>query len=266
VNIDWTQAFVAGIAGGLIAGVFVLAKLLYQGLTPRFGRFGAALLSVVGIAIAGAAIAYSPLGTRGTRYIDQQRGRARIARATSEQMMPVLKSPAFQQRIEGLNQNEINALAFNLADEGLLRLSDEQLVARAQLLSDAISLADEDTCAAQLLGPTPEQVQQLLANLSDQSLVAWSKLSAEAIAASLQGVPLRSPNQAGVEAAFRNILASLAEAEANRLALALRNPAALDTVDACWTAKTIYRSVASLPSAEQALLARVLAVGRPTSR
>jgi hypothetical protein len=208
----------------------------------------------------GSAIGYSPIGTRAADYVKQKQARARIARLMSEEMQPLLESAGFKQRMQGLSQSDANALAFKLSAEGLLRLSDQQLISRAHLLSEAISLADEETCAAQLRGPTPEQAQQLLANLSDASLREWSKLSAEASAASLRDAPRLSPDQAGIQEAFRSILVSLPEAEASRLANALGRPAALDSVDACWTARTIYQSFVKLPTAEQALVARVLAV------
>jgi hypothetical protein len=260
VNIDWTQAFIAGIMGGVIAAVFAAAKLLYQSLSPRFGRFAAVLLSATAIATFSSAIAYSPLGTTAAEYVANKRAGSRIARVMSEQMMPLLESPAFQQRIEGLNQSEVNALAFKLSSDGLLRLSDDQLIARAHLLNEAISLADEETCAAQLLGPTPEQAQQLLANLPDESLREWSKLSADASAASLRDAQRISPDPSQAQEAFRRILASLPEGDAERLANALGDPTALDPGDACWTSRTIFQSFAKLPNENQALVARVLAM------
>jgi len=259
VNIDWTQALVAGIAGGLIAGVFALWRLLYGSLAPRVGRLLAALLSTLAIAAIGAAGAYSPLGTTAVDYVANQRERGRIARAMSERMMPLLESPDFQRRVEGMSQTEANALASRLSSEGLLRLSDEQLIVQAHLLSEAISLADEETCAAQLLGPTPEQAQQLLAKLSDASLREWSEISAEAFGASLRDAPRRPPSQAEIQEAFRRILASLPEAETKRLAAALGNPTTLDSADACWSVRVIYQSFVSLPTGQQALVARVLA-------
>ncbi len=259
MNIDWTQALVAGIAGGLIAGVFALGRLLYASLKPRFGRLVATFISTVAIASIGAAAAFSPLGTTTADYLAEQQARARIARAMSEHMQPLLESPAFQRRVEGLSQTEANALAFRLSSEGLLRLSDEQLIARAHLLREALAIADEDTCAAQLLGPTPEQAQQLLANLSDESLREWSKMSAAASAASLRDAPRRAPSQAEIQEALRRILVSLPEDDAQRLANSLGKPTALDSVDACWTARMIYTSLAKLSTEEQALIARVLA-------
>jgi hypothetical protein len=260
VNIDWTQAFVAGIAGGLIGGVAAVGRLVYRRLRPRVGRLVAALVSVVAVAAIGGAAAYSPLGTMAADYFAKQRERARIARAMSENMAPLIESPDFQRRVEGLSQTEANALAFRLSSEGLLRLPDEQLIARAHLLSEAVSVADGETCAAQLLGPTPEQAQRLLANLSDPSLREWAQISADASVASLRDTPRRVPSQTEIQEAFRRIIATLPEGEAKRLASALGNPTALGPADACWTARTIFRSFASLPTEDQALVARVLAV------
>lgn len=260
MNIDWTLAFVAGTAGALVAAGVAVAGLLYKSLAPRLGRLLAAVASGTAVVALGAAAAYSPLGTTAADYLARQRERARMARAMAEPMMPLLESPDFQRRVEGLSRTEAKALAFRLASEGLLRLSDEQLIARAQLLGEAISVADEETCAAQLLRPTPEQAQQLLAGLSDPSLRRWAEISAEASTASLRDAPRRIPDPTEVREAFRRVMAALPAAEAERLTRALGNPAALDASEACWTVRTIYASFTSLPPEGQALIARALAM------
>jgi hypothetical protein len=85
-------------------------------------------------------------------------------------------------------------------------------------------------------------------------------MSAEATAASLRDAPRRVPGQAEIQEAFRRILTSLPEGEAQRLANSLSEPTALDSGDACWTTRMIYKSLAKLSAEDQALIARVLAV------
>ena len=151
-------------------------------------------------------------------------------------------------------------MAFQLSAQGLLRLSDEQLILRAHLLHDAIFASDEAACASQLLGDAPEQTQRLLANLSDASLHAWSKLAAQASAASLREEPRHVPTKADVQEAFRRLLASLPAAEAKQLATALADPTDLGHADACRTTRKIYQTFVELPAQEQGLVARVFAI------
>ena len=260
MNIDWTQTLVAAIAGGLIGLLVAVAKLLYGKLAPRLGA-SVAVLAIASAFIALAAAAfYSPLGTRAADRLAERRVRARIARAMAEPLKPVLESEAFQRRIVGMSPPEVAALAQQLSSQGLLRVSDPQRVRRVLLISEALSEADEATCAAMLLGPSPDQAQGLLRYLSRESLAEFAQLAADSAAASLRDDPRPNPSQAEVQDALRRLTAASPAAEAVRLSEALANPAALDPADACWTARTIYQRAAALPDGDRVLVARILAM------
>jgi len=259
MGIDWMQASIAGVVGGLIGGLYALGIQIYGRLAPRLGRLAAAGVGVAVVAAIVAAGAASPLRPMAESYVAQQRAEARFEATMAENMMPLLRSPALQARLEGLSQEEANALVFRLSADGQLRLSDEELIERADLLGEAIAQADEDLCAAQLLGASPEQVQRLLLGLPEASLRDWARLSAAASQASLRDAPRRTPTRAQVVDAYRRMIASLPERDGRRLAAALEQPAALEAAEACWTTRAIFRGFEDLPAAQKPLVARVLA-------
>lgn len=260
MGIDWTQVGYSAAVGAFIGGLAALVALAYRRLAPRFGR----VVSAVGIALvmvaAGTAVVYSPLGKRWADTLAKRRSEARFARLMGDAILPVVESPAFRERAEGLGEAEVQALALELSSQGLLRLPDVRLVRRTELLGDALAAADEEICAAQLIAPDPEQVQKLLGGLPDASLREWAQIAADASMASLRDDPQRTPSSVEAQQAVQRLLAVLPEEDSGQLLESLGDLRALDSARACWTARAIYRAFAELPEAERGPVARVLAV------
>jgi hypothetical protein len=205
----------------------------------------------------------SPLGNDYRDSVALQRDRERglhIARLGDEALKPVLESPEFQKRIEGMNADQVRELSMQLAMQGQVRLSDEQLVRRTQLLGEAIDRSPEAECAAALGAMSPAQLARLLSALPDASLREWWQLSAEAMLATLRDAPARSLDPAEVQRAREALLQAMSEPDRERVAAALANPGQLDVAGACWTSRMLYRTASKLPPDDAARVARVLAV------
>ena len=159
-----------------------------------------------------------------------------------------------------MNGDQVLELTRQLAAQGTMRLSDEQLVRRMQLLGEAIDRTSRAECAAALGAMTPAQLLQMLTALPDASLAEWMSLSGESMLATLRDAPARSLEPSDVQRARETLLAAMPERDRERVAAALANPGQLDLESACWTTRMLYRTAAKLPPDDAALVARVFAM------
>jgi hypothetical protein len=257
---DWNRILELALAGAVF-GLFVsVGRWLHVRLLPRVGA-PAALALVLGVALVASYGVYrSPLAAGYRERLAVQRGDQRVVRIGEDAMKPVLASPEFQRRIQGLDAEQVRDLSMQLAAQGQLRLSDAQLVRRMQLLGEALEQSEELACGMSLIATSPVQLRQVLNALPDASLREWMELSAAATLATLRESPAHAPDPEQAQRALGTVLAAMTPQDRERVAMAIGNPAQLAVPDACWTARTLYRTAVKLPPDDAALVARVLAM------
>lgn len=223
-------------------------------MTRGRAALGLAALLVAALAIAWATGALEALErARAARHAS-----ATVTAVTEEVFDPVLASPAFQARAEGLAPAQQQALLFELARDGLPRLPDDVLLERLALLREVAERGDERTCAMVMVGGTPDAAGDILATLDADALRRWLLLSRDAVEATLRDEPARRLTPDEAERARAALVATLAPEQAARLAGPL---AELTQRDACALARAALDGAARLPADERQLVARLFAGG-----
>jgi len=226
----------------------------------REARRAAAALAAVALAGLGIAWAAGWLGALG-RALDERQASAAREAIVAEAFAPVLARPEFEARAQGVSDGEQQALLFELAREGLVRLPDETLLERLALLRDVAVHGDERTCALVLVGGTPAAAGDVLASLDEATLRRWLALSREAVLASLRDDPARplAPEQA--ERARAALFGALGPDEAERFRAAPGSLAGLSQPEACSLARATLEAASGLPPEDRQLVARLFASG-----
>lgn len=218
---------------------------------------GLAALALAGLALAWAAGWLGALA----RGLEARQGSALRDAIVADVFAPVFDDPAFQARAAGMGEAEQQALLFELARDGLVRLPDAILLERLALLRDVVHAGDERTCAMMLVGGAPGAAGDLLAALDEDTLRRWLALSRAAVLATLRDDPARSLAPADAGRAREALFAALGPADAERFDAARRSLAGLSQREACKLARATLDAASSLPASDRQLVARLVASG-----
>lgn len=226
-------------------------------MTKRRAAAGLVALALVALCVAWSVGLQERLG----RSIERRRADAARAALVDELFAPILELEALRERARGLDGGQQQALLFELARDGLLRLPDQRLVERLALLRDVTAGSDQRACAMVLLGGAPDAAGGLLEALDLATLRRWLELSREAVLASLRDDPPRPLAPADAERALAALVATLPPADAERLRAAPGSLAGLDEREACALARASLEAAMALPATDRQGVARLLASG-----
>ncbi|HEY8494597.1 MAG TPA: hypothetical protein VIN04_11935 [Myxococcota bacterium] len=195
------------------------------------------------------------------RVLEARRTRAARQAVVAEIFAPVFESPEFQELARGRSDAEQQALLFELARDGLVRLPDELLLERLALLRDVAARADRRTCAMVLVGGSPGAAGDLVAALEPEPLRRWLVLSREAVLAALRDDPPRPLPPDEAERARAALLEALGPEDAARFEAALEALDRLSQEEACALARATLEAANRLPPEERRRVARLVASG-----
>ncbi|MBZ0121071.1 MAG: hypothetical protein K8H88_29015, partial [Sandaracinaceae bacterium] len=170
--------------------------------------------------------------------------RARLASAFAEPMRELQSSPGWTARSRSADDYQ---LATELAERGVMRLSERDLVRRNELSLTMMSQTSRSACAGAWRGwvPPGEALRTVL-TLSDAELDEWVQIQFRAAFLELDHsedeVPLDDARDEGIAA----IAASLAPPERSAFARAIAEPQVLDDAAACRTLVTLIRGADQL--------------------
>jgi hypothetical protein len=216
-----------------------------------------ASLAAAALALAWAGGGFDALG----RAVAERRAGAAREALIAELFAPVLEEEALRERARGLGGAQQQALLFDLAREGLVRLPDAELVARLELLRDVAAGGDERACAMVLVGGPPDAAGGLLDALDEATLRRWLELSRASVLAALRDDPPRPLAADEAERARAALFAAMAPVDAERLAATLPALGALSQAEACALARATLDAAMALPAEERQLVARLFASG-----
>jgi len=144
---------------------------------------------------------------------------------------------------------------------GLTRLSDEDLMRRAQLLEASMGRMGTEECAAASQGVTEgEAMRRLFDLLDEEEQEAFASLYLRAAARQGAGVPpVRMISDTEAELALDALDERLSPRDADRLWATVERPLAVTVDDMCWGGRLLYRMTGELAAPHGANLARLFA-------
>ena len=221
-----------------------------------------AALALVALVLAALAVAWAA-GWLGAleRTLGARRARTARQAVVSEIFAPVFESPDFQELARGRSEAEQQALLFELARDGLVRLPDELLLERLALLREVTASADQRTCAMVLVGGSPGAAGDLVAALEPEPLRRWLVLSREAVLAALRDDPPRPLPPDEAERVRAALLDALGPEDAARFEAALEALDRLSQDEACALARATLEAAKGLPPEQRRRHARLVASG-----
>jgi hypothetical protein len=180
-------------------------------------------------------------------------------RTTQEIINRLQAVPGVKEQFQGLDPAVARATGAKLALRGALRLTDDQLMRRAQLMGEILQVLDEHNCAEQLRGGRGT-IDPALRKIRPESLRAWYDLAAAAMTAEVQGAPPPSPRPTEEElgTAFLEIIELLPAEEAGRFQQAFDDLQKTKDADACWALRTLVGSIPKVSATSRPALVRLL--------
>lgn len=151
----------------------------------------------------------------------------------------------------------------DLTAAGLLRLSDEELLARTELLGKSLERVSAETCGrvggGTAVGLDRSDIEELLDQLGQDEVMAFHVLSLRAGVYQWRGAPPRVElTEQQIDMAFDIIEDRLTSEEIDRFWNVLMDAARASLDDLCWVARRLYNTAVALPEPENALVARLL--------
>ena len=125
------------------------------------------------------------------------------------------------------------------ASRGLMRLSDDNLVRWATLMSALLGRADEDICAAKWKGG--EKMSSLVNYLRGSEIDQWAEISSTAMLAELlEDPPARRSAPSDGEEVMKAVYAGLSPEDAKRLTDVSKTGGTLPESQACWAIRIVF--------------------------
>jgi hypothetical protein len=246
-GIDWTLAFMAGLAGAVAP--YVTRLILRRPVNEqRVSHVALTALIMGGLTLAAQFYVMPRL-----------RSPFETALRSFEQRLATL--PGLPERIKQAGSGA-DQLVLELARKGFKRLSDKQAIEYTQLMGTLIPHLSEHDCAEQFRGRG--SVVTALRQVDSTVLQSWMDLRFAAIAAEHTNTPaaVPDPTEEEVPTALRAIRVSLPAVEGNRFfAILTQSGTAFEKAndtDTCWFLKTMIEALPRLDARSQQVVARVL--------
>jgi hypothetical protein len=154
---------------------------------------------------------------------------------------------------------QIEQSAGTFVRRGLLRLEDEPLEERTRILANAVATAPEHACALPVrVLASDDGLEDLLRPLDSASLKSWFGAAYQSVEAEVRGRPRRPSSVHAMLLALSVLEQHLSPAEQHRLTTGLINLKNLSDAEACWVARTLYRSRERLEEPHRSWLNRFL--------
>jgi hypothetical protein len=191
-------------------------------------------------------------------------GRSTVARSTYHAQLAILTArlssrAEFRERVSGMSAEEAHDVGQQLALRGLPRLSNDQLVVRAQVLGRILSVSDIATCAAIATGSVAPGLEAAIRQLSNDDMQAWLDLVFESTVAELeQRTAPKPPTSARVSLALASLSSRLSPEDAEVMRQALADPRAVSADRSCKAGRLLYGTLPELATDDRVVLARAL--------
>jgi hypothetical protein len=191
-------------------------------------------------------------------------GRSAVARSTYDAQLVILTArlssrPEFRERVNGMSAEQAHDLGQQLALRGLRRLTNDQLVVRAQVVGRILSLSDLATCAAIVNGRVAPGLEAAIRQLPDDDMQEWLDLVFESTVAELEQrtVP-KPPTSARVTQALASLSSRLPPEDAEVMRRALADPQGTSADQSCKAGRLLYGTLSELAADDRIVLARAL--------
>jgi hypothetical protein len=193
-------------------------------------------------------------------------GRSAVARSTYDAQLAILTArllsrSEFLERVNGMSAEQAHDVGQQLALRGLRRLSNDQLVLRAQVLGRILSVSDIATCAAIVNGRVAPGLEAAIRQLSDDDMQAWLDLVFESTVAELeQRTAPNPPTSARVSLALATLSSRLLPEDADVMKQALTDPRTASADQSCKAGRLLYGTLPELATDDRVVLARALVI------
>ncbi|MEO8102415.1 MAG: hypothetical protein ABI790_07810 [Betaproteobacteria bacterium] len=172
--------------------------------------------------------------------------------------------PNFERKLQAAARNtDPTTLGFEIAQNGLKRLSDAQLDRRMELIVKLVEYLDVATCAslsradpalAKALAP---KLLRALENMTASDIRAFFDLTAQAVEAELNRTPFPAYVQSRSERALRILVGKFSAEEQAVLKRVIGYPSMSSHESGCWVVKTVFAEIMDLPVSERHALSRM---------
>jgi hypothetical protein len=159
--------------------------------------------------------------------------------------------PAFQQRAQGMKDEQVSDLFGDLVGKGMARLDDSTLLTRFAAMGELLAKADEQTCEAISQGKaSTEQFETALGQISEAGQEGFLDSQYRAAVAELKQIKPVLLSKQDAEAAALQVGQALSARDMSQVRVG--------SVRRCWMAKRAYAAVTELEEPYNRMWARFL--------
>jgi hypothetical protein len=168
-------------------------------------------------------------------------------------------TPEMRSRLRALARSGAGDSVQMLVAHGLVRLDDQTLIRRMELMSVMLEGSETAICAALVRGnPGNGQMTLAMAELEGKDLEDWVGLLVDAQIAQLEQRPARLVPQPMVARGVAAAMAALTDSEEPRMGDILGRFTTASDADACWAGRALFREGAGIAEPDRSALARGL--------
>jgi hypothetical protein len=253
----WELAAIAGLAGAVIA----------LGVSRAFGAsVRVASLVAVAALLVFAGTAFSLRGALARQAETQKRLASELGKVRRTDRVSTLVDeenrahPEVARWLAALPPADRFGASQQLSAQGLLTLTDEDLLRRAELIAKMLGAMDARACASMMRGVvTPDNLESGLAALSEDELREFAHIVAVGVVRQVAGVTHRQARGELVQSAIVDAYRDVPPAQLAAAAKTLDHLRIAADADVCAAGRKLYGSATKLPHDEAVALALGLA-------
>ncbi len=165
-------------------------------------------------------------------------------RAFTRYSARLLSHPAFAARVKGMTQSQANDFITRVGPRATLRLDDSSLVTLGRIIGTLTSHYSRATCENMGRGPatatTQADVRSALAALDSSDLDKYYRISADALLAELNDIPLKKISDTEVKQDVSRFLELTPPGDAARIRAFLADEGAVNGLERCWAISQLF--------------------------
>lgn len=238
---DWKEAAVVGLIGGMAGGIAALIGHLVAKTGKVNSKSQSATMYIC------MALVFSLANAFGVTKIVKHVIFPSTARADQSlaRMAPLLKNPRFQLETKKMSNDEVRTYTQNITHLGLKRMSDQDLMDWNRIRLDLANL-DSKLCASLWTGFKGD-LYSIMAKLPPAEQQRFEEISVSAALLELEGRNAFEKNQSVLVAGLREIGTNLSPGAALKYKSALSSGVNANADDACFAIKSIMTGIPKMP-------------------
>ncbi len=190
---------------------------------------------------------------------------SRLHKPFQAMMVKLLEHPQISAMIkQNKNKQSLFELSKQKAQQGLVRLDDDMLVLRAELMNKVYAGMSDGACCQMIRGrmETSEDalrvMENAMAGLTDEEIVQWFDFSYQALAADFDGLPVKALSPEAIQMALTEVVSGIDGPKREAFANALQNPSESSDADLAWAYRTLFSSISKMQGPNKFILARAV--------